>query len=609
LRLQALGVRLEAAFGEALDVEFAVDCWRRIHVLQARPITAAVPTTAAPRVWDNANVVESYPGLTLPLTFSFAQAGYAAAFRGYLRRRLVDYFPFRSPLRGRPDLFQNLIGLINGRVYYNLPYWYEMMSALPGFARIRRSWDRMVGVSGRAEVREHRLPLPAKVLAASYCAWKLLRLRATVAGFNRRFAAVYAEFAATKLTALDADALVAHYEALKEAVADDWSRTLDNDFAAMAYFEAVHALCRRWIPADGGALANALLRQAPDMESVRPVRALQALVTHISRSPPLERLFADADDEQVLAELRSAPAHRALATALEEYLEAYGDRCAEELKLEQPTFRERPALLIGTLRALLACPGRQAGPCREPPGDAALLARAGGRGRRMLLAWAVRRARFAIAGRENMRFARTRVFGLARRLFAELGRRFAEQGLLAAAADIHYLTVEEVCAYVRGTSVTRDLSALVALRRAEYAAHAATDSPGRLTTRGIPYRAGCAARADGGDGGDDGGASAQGTPCAGDRIEAAAWVVRDPRSAAPAGRHALVAESTDPGWVFLMMRAEAIVVERGSVLSHTAIIGRELGIPTVVGVAGASRRIPQGAALSVDGSTGRVQWR
>ena len=69
-----------------------------------------------------------------------------------------------------------------------------------------------------------------------------------------------------------------------------------------------------------------------------------------------------------------------------------------------------------------------------------------------------------------------------------------------------------------------------------------------------------------------------------------------------------MAQSTDPGWVFLMISAAGLVAERGSPLSHTAIIGRELGIPTVVGAEGATVRIPDGAALTIDGASGEVQW-
>ena len=71
----------------------------------------------------------------------------------------------------------------------------------------------------------------------------------------------------------------------------------------------------------------------------------------------------------------------------------------------------------------------------------------------------------------------------------------------------------------------------------------------------------------------------------------------------------LVAESTDPSWVFLMLNSKGIVVERGSVLSHTAIIGRELGIPTIVGALKATRLIPCQARVRINGSTGEVVWK
>jgi pyruvate,water dikinase len=58
-----------------------------------------------------------------------------------------------------------------------------------------------------------------------------------------------------------------------------------------------------------------------------------------------------------------------------------------------------------------------------------------------------------------------------------------------------------------------------------------------------------------------------------------------------------------------MASAKAIIAERGSVLSHTAIVGRELGIATVVGARGACEIIAEGSIVTVNGSTGRVSWK
>lgn len=602
--LRSLGLRLETMFAMPLDVEFACDRWGRVHVLQARPITAPSRAHESPRVWDNSNVVESYPGLTLPLTFSFAQLGYAVAFAPYMKRRMVAWFPFRDPLRERRELFQNLIGLVNGRVYYNLLNWYEMMSVLPGFASVRASWDRMIGVSGRVQAREHRLAWLPRQLAWAYFVWRLLAIKRPVKRFTRRFTHVYGHFAALEYAGLGAEALISRFEALKSALAEDWSLTLDNDFAAMAYFEALHSLCRRWGGRKPEALANALLRRAPAMESAEPVRALEQLAARVRHDTCLAALFASEDDERILAAVRAPRAYREFAEAFEAYLQAYGDRCLEELKLEQLTFRQCPAALIRTIREQLASPEV------SPNRDAAVSQQALLRGiahplRRAVVRWVLRRAQYALASRENMRFARTRVFGIVRRIFGELGRCFVSQGVLGRPEDIHYLTIDEVSSCVRGTGVTGDLAALVALRRGEYAAAAAQRPPGHLCTCGIPRWRGQPQQSDE----IAGGTSADGTPCGGGRAEGLARIVRDPRQTLPPGAHILVAESTDPGWVFLMARSAGIVVERGSVLSHTAIIGRELGIPTVIGVPQATRRIPEGAHLSIDGTTGRIQWQ
>ena len=68
----------------------------------------------------------------------------------------------------------------------------------------------------------------------------------------------------------------------------------------------------------------------------------------------------------------------------------------------------------------------------------------------------------------------------------------------------------------------------------------------------------------------------------------------------------LIARETDPGWLFLMLASKGMVVERGSMLSHTAITGRKFGIPTIVALPGATTRIPDGATIEIDGSTGIV---
>jgi pyruvate,water dikinase len=83
-------------------------------------------------------------------------------------------------------------------------------------------------------------------------------------------------------------------------------------------------------------------------------------------------------------------------------------------------------------------------------------------------------------------------------------------------------------------------------------------------------------------------------------------VVGDPRGATLRPGEILVAERTDPGWIMLLPAAAGVIVERGSVLSHSAIVGRELGIPTVVGLRDATRWLADGDWVALDGGAGTV---
>jgi pyruvate,water dikinase len=97
-----------------------------------------------------------------------------------------------------------------------------------------------------------------------------------------------------------------------------------------------------------------------------------------------------------------------------------------------------------------------------------------------------------------------------------------------------------------------------------------------------------------------------GTGCSPGIATGEALIVMHPHAGTDAAGRILITETTDPAWAFLMVSAAGLVAERGSLLSHTAIIGRELGIPTVVGVAGATRLIADGARLQVNGGTGEI---
>jgi rifampicin phosphotransferase len=89
-------------------------------------------------------------------------------------------------------------------------------------------------------------------------------------------------------------------------------------------------------------------------------------------------------------------------------------------------------------------------------------------------------------------------------------------------------------------------------------------------------------------------------------VTALARVILDPRQAHLEPGEILVAPSTDPGWTPLFLTASGLVMEMGGAMAHGAIVAREYGLPAVVGVTGATERIPTGSRITVDGTTGTV---
>src|SRR3546814_17870142 len=78
-------------------------------------------------------------------------------------------------------------------------------------------------------------------------------------------------------------------------------------------------------------------------------------------------------------------------------------------------------------------------------------------------------ARDLVSARENLRYERTRAFGMVRELFTAIGKRFHDEDILDSGRDIFFLTNEEVFAHIAGRSATTNLKSLVANSREEHA--------------------------------------------------------------------------------------------------------------------------------------------
>jgi pyruvate,water dikinase len=128
-------------------------------------------------------------------------------------------------------------------------------------------------------------------------------------------------------------------------------------------------------------------------------------------------------------------------------------------------------------------------------------------------------------------------------------------------------------------------------------------APPRFETRGAPYWAGNLAGWSAEHADRAGATELRGTPSA-PGIATGRVVVEDKPRDVNGG--ILVTYSTDPGWVAALPGAAGLIIERGSPLTHVAIVARELGVPTIVKVKGATRELQTGMLIRMDGGTATI---
>lgn len=623
LQARHLGISLGAPQDVEWAIEVAASGERTLYILQARPITVLgnpadgqrdTSADGERRVWDNSNIVESYAGVTSPLTFSFARSVYEDVYRQFCS--LVG-IPAEVVDRNRA-VFSRMLGQIRGRVYYNLLNWYRVLALLPGFTVNRGFMERMMGVREKLEddlapVSDGKITDTARLVRMVYRLGRESRaLTTAVPAFHAHMDDVLLPLSEQDLNDWSADRLVRLYRDLEEQILRRWQTPIVNDFFAMIWFGVLSRLVEKWLPDAPATLMNDLLTHEGGMISTEPARWVTKLARQVDGHPELARIFDSGVNEAVLWEtVQESPVCAAFRAEVNAYRKRFGDRCMNELKLETITLGEDPAFLLEMIRSYRRSGLKVADTGHESRIRAEAEAIVCGTlpsWKRALLLRVLSSARARVRDRENLRFERTRVFGTVRRIFVGIGHHFVRESLLDEPRDVFFLTIEEIFAHADGTDSVLGLRELVRLRKREWERFEAEAAPPeRFESFGPPSlgrwkvaetaRDAAAARGD----------TLSGIGCCPGVVRAPVRTVRDPREAGDLSGRILVAERTDPGWTLLFPAAEGLLVERGSLLSHSAIVAREVGLPCIVSVKGLMNTLIDGEVVEMDGKTGTIR--
>lgn len=600
--------KIASIYSHYQDIEWAFDERDQLYILQARPITT-IPQ-GNDRVFDNSNIIESYPGVVLPMTFSVLHLDYYHCIKDALLRCGAP----ASTVQKRDDVLQHLVGYLKGRSYYNISNWYRTLLLVPFFqSKIIQYFEQMIGSEGSFadELDDQKIStwerVQLMVRFPLFFVKNLLRHDRLIKEYFQITSGIRDEFERLDLQRLSSDQLIGYLGRFSKRFMQSMSIPILNDFFAMIFMAVTREQFKKKGIPDGENLLNRLLSNQ-QIESTKPVVSMISLAETVKHdaglTQTLAQIMARPENNHVptLYRLLKQAGHTQFQQQLQLHLDLYGHRSPKELIMEVDTFRESPFHL---LQIVLASGTATLLDRKEQDDPDQLfnrhLEQVRGAG---LLKWLLKKTRQTVAYREATRLDRGLHFSFFRATLHHLGQRFVEEKVLEQPRDVFYLTLTELDAYRKGCSADNDLQGLVEHRKRQVEAWQKLDPEDRVFTCGTTYANSIPEKSLGLQSGTG---LLHGTGCSSGSITAQARVIRNPNGEADVQGKILVSESTDPGWVFLMVISAGLISERGSLLSHTAIIGRELGIPTIVGVKNATKLIQDGATISINGTTGEVQ--
>jgi rifampicin phosphotransferase len=597
--LREAGARIREHLQAEQDIEWLVQ-GGSLFLVQSRPITARRRAIA----WSSTNVNENYPEPLSPLLHSIARRAYYHYFKS-----LSERFALIRNGEGE-QYFANIIGTWGERMYYNMSHVHAVIALSPLGAALGPAFDDFVGYQAGTARPERKWGRRRKLGFAA----RGLREYRQLPQHVRKIEARVAAFAAEEIKQ---ESLPRLFHEFLDIRFNFWVHASYADFFAMSF----HGLLGRFLEdaqlEKARGLQNTLLQSIPGLVSNEPIFSLWAL-KQLAKSEDLLEDCIKADAELLWGRIQNDARYAKLRLAVEQHLHNWGYRCTGELTFLGKNHIEDPLSFLRMLRTYLATedvdPHREFAAMRAQQQQAMkdACAEIGQRHsilRAAKLRWQLRRlvraASNSIAARERVRLKQAQMYFKLKQVCLAFGDELASHSVLKQAEDVFFLEYDEISRLLNFDELSGGYwRELIALRRAKWSS--AIEKGENLRSfafafddNSIDLDKQASASAEGG---------MTGLPACGGVVRGRAVVLASIHEADQLHKgDILVTRQTDPGWICAFPLISGLVVERGGMLSHGAIVAREFGIPAVVGVKGITETIRTGELIEVDGNHGTVR--
>lgn len=601
-------VQLEVLYDMALDIEWAIRNGE-FYVLQSRPITTSSKSGLVH--WSNTNVNENYPEAITPLLYSIARDSYYHYFKNLSKLFSIP----AGRIQELEACYANVIAVHGCKMYYNMSSIHEIISASPFSEMLLKSFDNFVGYTQnkKSEIKKVR---GSRFLFIR----EVLRFNKTLEKTVRQFEDRADLYRLATDKALTLEDLKQSFHQFVEIRMHSWYKASLADFFAMLYHGLLGKFCANYHSENAEGIHNQLIQAIPGLISSEPVVLMYKIKIELRKNPKVYAQMKSLSSEEFWEWIQVDAAAVAVKKLIHHYLHHFGFRCSGELMLTATNYAEDPAKFIDLLRQYDTLPDNN-------PED--LIAQKGQEREQVIrdfrktiwqknswnlpksllhtyiLSALIKLASKGISSRERVRLKQASLYFQFKKIVAKCGAELQRRKLINDSQDIYYLRYQEIIELLNASAM---LPAAVKEQIQVNKLHFATQSqlvypddfyshlgefprPEELPAREVSA----------------GTAQLRGLCACGGKVRSRVMVLHSVMEAHKLQiGDILVTRQTDPGWVVVFPLISGLIVERGGMLSHGAIVSREFGIPAIVGVEGAASKLKDGDTVLLDAFTGEI---
>jgi phosphoenolpyruvate synthase/pyruvate phosphate dikinase len=607
--LATLGGRIKKHYGTDQDIEW---CYAdgRLYIVQSRPITSLYPLphvklaeAESPHLLISFGHQQMMTDAMQPLALSVWQT----------------MFPFGKRTVRSESSFTYKAG---GRMFIDITYLLSMKPARGIVPQILSHVDEMMG-KGLAEYIQ-RESFVLGLSTPSGNKWRVLRFVLPIAGkllVNLLFS--NPTLTLQKVNAVFDASLARGKQQLSDISGPERIRVVQEQAGGllrtlfqqlMAYpmsgvisSRLILSLSRRWLGDSN--LLHVLNKSLPGNVTSEMGLRLGDLADIARLYPQVAELLHSENAPRFRESLHEAEGGFQFMQAWDQFIGLYGMRCPGEIDITRPRWGEDSSTLLPSIashmRTLETGEHRERFALGKKEAEEAvseLLDRLSkkpfGWFKRMVMKRLVNVFRNFMGTRETPKYLMMQHLAMYRKAIREEAQSLVDKGILLQQDDVYYVTLDELVLLVEGKPMNH-LKAAIEERKREYERYR-TLSPPRLMTSEGELITGSRDQRDAPE------HALLGTPVSSGVVEGFARVVLRPEEAKLNKGEILIAPFTDPGWTPLFHSCIGLVMEVGGLMTHGAVVAREYGLPAVVGIDGATKRIKDGDYIRLDGTRGYV---